>query len=55
MSTNKIDDADIMLWPEGTWCYRDELEGMTHMSDDYQVLLYGSEEWNMFVKDNNLE
>lgn len=27
----------ICYWPNGTWCYRWELEQMTHMSDDYAV------------------
>lgn len=27
----------VYVWPDGTWCYGDELEEMTHMSDDYQV------------------
>jgi len=26
------------LWPDGTYCERHELEQMTHMSDDYQVV-----------------
>lgn len=25
----------ICFWPDGTWCYRHELEQMTHMSDDF--------------------
>lgn len=26
----------ICVWPNGTWCYHDELEEMTHMSDDFE-------------------
>lgn len=33
---------DICLWPDGTWCYRHELWEMTHMSDDYEVVLFGT-------------
>jgi len=33
---------DILLWPDNTWCYRYELEEMSHMSDDYIVVPYGS-------------
>ena len=29
---------DICLWADGTWCYPDELEDMTHKSDDYEVI-----------------
>ena len=25
----------IYYWPDGTWCTEDEIEEMTHMSDDY--------------------
>jgi hypothetical protein len=37
---------DIMLWPDGTWCYREELEEMlTWMSDDYEVIPVDAERW----------
>lgn len=26
---------EICYWPDGTWCYRHELEQMSHMSDDF--------------------
>ena len=29
------DEIQICYWPAGTWCYRHELEQMTHMSDDF--------------------
>jgi len=41
---NDIDD--VMLWADGTWCYRSELEHMTYMSDDYEVIRFGSQKWN---------
>jgi len=25
----------IYVWPHGVWCEEDELEQMTHLSDDY--------------------
>ena len=28
----------VALWPDGTWCELDELESMTHMSDDYMFV-----------------
>lgn len=28
-------NIEICYWPNGTWCYRHELEQMTHMSDDF--------------------
>ena len=32
-------DDDICLWPDGHWCYPDELEEfLGHKSDDYEVV-----------------
>lgn len=42
---------DIILWPDGAWCYREWLEEYTWMSDDYQVLPVGSPEWHDFTKE----
>ena len=28
-------NIEICYWPNGTWCYRHELEQMAHMSDDF--------------------
>jgi hypothetical protein len=36
---------DILMWPDGTWCYRHELSEMTHMSDDYRVIAFDSAEY----------
>lgn len=36
---------DILLWADGTWCYRDELSEFSHMSDDWEVIPYGSHRW----------
>ena len=33
---------DVILWSDGTWCYRHELVEYGHMSDDYIVIEYGS-------------
>lgn len=27
----------IYIWPDGAWCYEDELEEMSHKSDDYSI------------------
>lgn len=43
------DDDDVMLWPDGEWCYRFELCEMSHKSDDYQVLAFESGNWNDFM------
>lgn len=45
---------DILLWPCGTWCYREELYQMNHMSDDYETLYIGSEAYEQFCVANYL-
>ena len=27
----------VAVWGDGTWCFMDELSGMSHMSDDFDV------------------
>lgn len=29
------DVQTIFAWPDGTWCFKDELHEMHHMSDDF--------------------
>lgn len=36
------DPEDIILWPCGTWCYREELSGYTYMSDDFEVVPFNT-------------
>lgn len=45
---------DIYLWPDGTWCFGDELNAMTHMSDDYVWLAYDSPEYHKFALKENI-
>lgn len=35
---------DILLWADGTSCFRHELSEMTHISDDYEVIKFGTTE-----------
>ena len=42
---------DVILWPCGTWCYREELEGyLTFKSDDFEVILFGTARWSEIVE-----
>ena len=37
---------DICYWPDGTWCFADDLEDyLAMMSDDYRVLVEGTPKW----------
>lgn len=40
---------DILLWADGTWCYRYELPEMSHMSDDIEVIPYGTHQYNLLI------
>lgn len=42
--------SDICVWPDGTWCYQDQLHDMSHMSDDYIVLFTMSDTWAEFIQ-----
>lgn len=39
MATNQATSLeDLCIWADGTWCYREDLEEMSFMSDDYEVV-----------------
>lgn len=40
-----MSSEDVMLWADGTWCYRSELHEMSFMSDDYEVLPLFTPRW----------
>ena len=47
-----INGDDICLWPNGDWCYGDDLEDhLRTRSDDFEVLPFGSEAWERVEKD----
>ena len=47
----KIEGEDICLWSDGTWCYYEELEEMTHMSDDFEIVEMDSPQWRLLVEE----
>ena len=36
---------NILLWPDGFWCFRDELAPSFLRDDNYRVILHQSDEW----------
>lgn len=34
--------ADLCVWPDGTWCLREDLGEHGHMGDDYEVVPWDS-------------
>ena len=47
MNTAPKCSEDIILWPCGTQCFREELEQMLpFMSDDFEVVRFGTPRWH---------
>lgn len=46
-----ISQDDILLWPDGSWCYRSELSEHSHKSDDYETFAFGSHAYLIFFED----
>lgn len=44
------DHEDILLWPDGAWCYRHEASEMAHRSDDYRVVPFDTPEWRALAE-----
>ena len=44
-----LDPDDLFVWADGTFCARSEVAEFAHMSDDYQVLAYGTPAWDSFT------
>lgn len=40
---------DILVWPNGDWCYRYQHAEMSHLSDDYDILWAESPGWLDFI------
>ena len=48
---NEPSGDDLIVWPDGTTCYRSELSEFGYMSDDYEVIPYGTERYHALTKD----
>jgi hypothetical protein len=45
-----VSREDILVWPCGTWHYREDYyEATSYLSDDFYVLREGTPEWEEFV------
>ena len=40
-----MDAIDILKWPDGFWCFREELRAEFRRDDDYRVIKAQSLEW----------
>jgi hypothetical protein len=36
---------NILLWPDGFWCFREEYDPSFLRDDNYRVIVHQSEEW----------
>ena len=43
---------DVLLWPDGFWCFRHEFrcEFLRDVDENYRVILDGSDEWLSFER-----
>lgn len=39
MNVNRNECFEVVLWPDGVWCFPEELPEYAHKSDDYRILL----------------
>ena len=39
------DPEDLVLWPDGTCCYREDVAQYRWMSDDYQIIPVGDDRY----------
>lgn len=47
----ELSSEDLIVWPDGTTCFRHELWEYAHMSDDYEVVPVSSPRWDSLVRD----
>ncbi len=43
---------NILLWPDGFWCFRDELRPDFMRDENYKVVLHHSDQWQMLQHSN---
>ena len=41
-----MNPQDILLWPDGFWCFREEFSPQFLRDDDYRVVPHKSDEWS---------
>ena len=47
MLERNVDNEDICLWADGTWCYAEVVEEyLTFMSDDFERIKFDSARWH---------
>lgn len=47
-----MDPDDIYLWPDGTWCFGNEVATFGHKSDDYEVIKLGDDRYQTLIDED---
>lgn len=46
----EMSSEDVFVWPDGSWCYREDAHGeFSWKSDDYYVIYFDTQEWQNFL------
>jgi hypothetical protein len=44
-----VSSEDILLWPDGYWCFASDLDDHAHRSDDFERIPVDSPRWDEVV------
>ena len=50
-----ITDIVVIVWPDGTWCYEDELDQFSWKSDDFAKIHMLGDDWSDADLDRRVE
>lgn len=45
----KDNPQDLIVWPDGDQCLREDMDDYTWKSDDYEVVPFGSDRWQELI------
>ena len=48
-----IPSESLIIWPDGSWCYVEELHEFSHKSDDWRVICPDDERYQPFIEANS--
>ena len=54
MNKYPTDNEDLVIWPDNTWCFAEELDDYSWKSDDYIVISVEHEKYAYFIDCKNL-
>ena len=54
MNKYPTDNEDLVIWPDNTWCFAEEIDSYSWKSDDYVVISVEHEKYAYFINCKNL-